>query len=355
MDNPEAIQLKEQLMAIVRDFTVKAEHPQADLLKSSLSDLSHLNDGSKKPKAASAQEEDSGAQSLWLGQAISIASKAMNIADGIGTYSDKISKVANFVSGPVANKLDKWGMGGLSEKARKTGQTIDKFTQEKIKPLETKVAKAIAPVVKSKTFQAVRRTLNVVSGALSLRGGLKALGMAKKLKLPRSYKALKASLKKATAMVKNRKQVMKTIRNTINKGKQIGKKAYKTFKRMKLKEKYQTFKKFKSGISGIKKGLFGEKKQTSSGSNKQKGQQQQQRSGRSSGANSKIRGGGRSSTGRSKSAASGRSSSRRSSSNSSGRSSTGRSSSGRSSSSSGRSSSGRSSGGRSSGGRSGRR
>lgn len=65
--------------------------------------------------------------------------------------------------------------------------------------------------MKSKTFQTARRSLEVVSAALSLKGGLKALGMVKKIKLG-TLKNVRKTLKELTKVVKNSKQIMKMIR-----------------------------------------------------------------------------------------------------------------------------------------------
>ncbi|KAF0983209.1 hypothetical protein FDP41_010274 [Naegleria fowleri] len=181
--SPDASALKQQLLAIVRDFTLKSEHPGVDMLKSTLNDFK---------KVASSQQvqnnnNEGGAQTLGLPAAIKAVSFAMNVADKIGTYSDSLSKASKFLEGPVANKL------------------------QKLKPFEEKIARKIAPVVKSKTFQTARRSLEVVSAALSLKGGLKALGMVKKIKLG-TLKNVRKTLKELTKVVKNSKQIMKMIR-----------------------------------------------------------------------------------------------------------------------------------------------
>ncbi|EFC37924.1 predicted protein [Naegleria gruberi] len=355
----ESNELKQQLLAIVKDFTVKSEHPSVDILQSSLTDISKANENQplKEEPAQQQQptpegvtgpvsfESSSGAKSLWLGQAISIASLGMNIVDGIGTYSDKISKVGKFLSGPVASKLDKWGLKGVSETAKKWGSSVDTFSQTKLKPIETKVAAKIAPVVKSKTFQAVRRTLNVVSGALSLKGGLKALGMVRNIKLPTSYKALKTSLTKATKFVKNRKQVMSAIRKTVST-------AGKNWKKMGTVAKLKNANEFRKAYSGFKTGLSRKtySKPTQKRSNNQSGRNTRNNSGRSS---SQRRSSGSSSS-KSRSSGSRSSSGRSSGSKSSGNRSGSRSSGNRSSPSSGRSGSrsSKSSSGRSSSSRS---
>ncbi|KAG2377730.1 hypothetical protein C9374_008815 [Naegleria lovaniensis] len=207
--SPDALALKEQLLAIVRDLTLKSEHPGVDMLQSTLKDF--------KSAAASQQQQqnneagEGGAQTLALPAAIKAVSFAMNIADKIGTYSDSLSKASKFLEGPVAKKLRKWGFKKAASLAERYGHKMDTYATEKLKPFEDKIAKKIAPVVKSKTFQTVRRSLEVVSAAMSLKGGLKALGMVKKVNLG-SLRKIRKSLKEMTKFVKNRKQIMKLIK-----------------------------------------------------------------------------------------------------------------------------------------------
>lgn len=78
--------MKQELLAIVKEFTVRAEHPGADLLKSTLQDISKYGDKQKQA------DDNSGTQTLWIGAALKIANGVMNFADGIGTYSDKVSR-----------------------------------------------------------------------------------------------------------------------------------------------------------------------------------------------------------------------------------------------------------------------
>ncbi|KAG2389275.1 hypothetical protein C9374_013835 [Naegleria lovaniensis] len=217
--SPEAIAMKYELMVLIKDFTLKAQHPGADMLISILKDFSHV-----KQQAPQQQQQESGVSSLW----INAISTTMNLLDGIGTYSDKVSKASQFIGGPVAAKLEKWKLHKLSQMAKTTGTKVDQFTTQNIKPYEDKIAKKIAPVVKSKTFQEYQI-------AYLLQG-------------------IETSLTKASKLVQNRKQVMKLITTRPQR-------ALKTFTKMNLYNKAVTVYGFKSDFSTLKTGIFGEKKQ----------------------------------------------------------------------------------------------
>ena len=199
-------------MAIVKDFLRRAKHPAADLLKASLKDVQYLKKKSKHSKV----------KTLWV-QKVAIAGlmvtgETMNFLNGLGTYSTEVSNVANFIAGPISKILNKLGMKKIARAANKVGSAISKFTMTKLAPIENKAAKAVAPIVKNKAFQIVRKTLNVVNGLLSFRAGFKLLGLAPKIFYPKNFKLLKQSLKTATKLIKNRKQLLAAIKKGVKSG-----------------------------------------------------------------------------------------------------------------------------------------
>ncbi|EFC36941.1 hypothetical protein NAEGRDRAFT_82053 [Naegleria gruberi] len=254
-DESEIIQLREELLELIQFFTRKANRPSVDMMKYSLIQSAterYVNETQKK-KDLSKNSEESDAE--WITAALNIASSVMNIANDIGTYHEKISKVGNFIANQVSNGLDKVGLKKASGWAKDLGNGISKFSNEKIAPIENKIAKKIAPVVKSAPFQAVRRTLNVVTGVMSLKSGLNLLGMAKNVKLPKNFSALKSSIKTTTKAAKSLFKNKQARSRFSRIAKLTGKRAYRTFKKADLKTKYKTVKSLYGGAKSIKGAL----------------------------------------------------------------------------------------------------
>ncbi|KAG2385454.1 hypothetical protein C9374_003269 [Naegleria lovaniensis] len=261
---------KKVLLKIVKYLTKKSSHPRMDLLKNQLSQYVQQQEqpqestpqtpNSEAAETASLlqdlQEEVEEADSEWVTIALRVAGTAMNVANNIGTYHEKISKVGNFISGKAANALDRVGLKGAANVARKTGTSISNFSRDKIAPIEKRVAQKIAPVVKSKPFQAVRKTLNVVNnvigGVTSIKAGLNAVGLARNVRLPRNFSALKSSLKTATRYVRsgNWREKARTIGRAAKTG-------YRNFKRGDWKTKYNAVSGFWNGASNLKAAVTG--------------------------------------------------------------------------------------------------
>ncbi|KAF0972651.1 hypothetical protein FDP41_008900 [Naegleria fowleri] len=276
-NSQEISDFKKVLLKIVKYLTKKSSHPRMDLLKTQLSQFvneqqapSTAQQGPSQTKQVAAdsdsadtaallkelQDDEEEADSEWITVALRVAGAAMNVANNIGTYHEKISKVGNFISGKAANALDRVGLKGAAFFARKTGTSISNFSRDKIAPIENRVAQKIAPVVKSKPFQAVRKTLNVVNnvigGVTSIKSGLNAVGLAPNVRLPRNYAALKSSLKSATRYV--------TSGNWRQKARQIGRLAKigaRNFKRGDWKTKYNAVSGFYNGASSLKAAITG--------------------------------------------------------------------------------------------------
>ena len=197
---------------------MKSEHPGADILKSTLKDFQSMKQQEQQQSGISSsdqqlQQQEGGAQTLFLPMALKAVSFAMNAVNGIGTYSDSLSKASQFLAGPVAQKLSQLGFSKAASLAQRSGQKMDQFVTQILKPFEDKIAQKIAPIVKSKTFQNVNNALNVVTSAMSLKGGLKALGMVSKIKLPSGALAkARSALKMAINAVKNRREIMNMIK-----------------------------------------------------------------------------------------------------------------------------------------------
>ncbi|EFC45652.1 predicted protein [Naegleria gruberi] len=230
---------------------------------------------------------------------ISVSSKdATQISEDIlilaNEIRNKFNKVGEFMSGPVAKKLEKWNMKSLASISKNTGGSISTYSK-KLEPYEQKAAKFIAPVVKSKSFQVVKKSVNVVSGVLGIHGGLKSLHLIKGggVKLPTNFAALKKSLSTSVAQSKKLIQNAKTFVNSSGKlTKVVGasKQALKTagrvakmnavtFKRMStwnkikhvdgLKGAYDSVNDFKTDYSNVKKYVANRsKKNQASGTNK---------------------------------------------------------------------------------------
>ena len=189
----------------------EAEKPSFMILQSSMAMV--VQDKQNQQNAAADSSSSSGAQTMFIGAAIEGLSLGMNAIDGIGTYSTSVSKIGQWVKGKAADKLDKWGLQSAATIARNTGKSIDGFAQ-KVAPYETKLAAKIAPVVKSKTFQGIKRVANVVGGALSIHAGVKFLGMSAATKLPKTFSAIKSSITKAAKVVANKGGIVRKIAAT---------------------------------------------------------------------------------------------------------------------------------------------
>ncbi|EFC37425.1 predicted protein [Naegleria gruberi] len=214
--------LKDQLTVIVSNLVQQAETPKALLLESSLvlaaqqkkaeqSSPVDYDKVSVEDLLGNSKKSSKGAKTLIIpSNPWDWAALGLNFVDGIGTYSQKFNKVGEFMKGKVADKLEKWNMKSLASVSRNAGSSISSYSK-KLEPYEQKAAKFIAPVVKSKTFQVITKSVNVVSGVLSVHGGLKALNLIKGggVKLPTSYAALKTTLSKVVAksntLIKNGK------------------------------------------------------------------------------------------------------------------------------------------------------
>ncbi|EFC37426.1 hypothetical protein NAEGRDRAFT_59759 [Naegleria gruberi] len=290
--NSEQKLVKQELLAIINEFTKESEKPSAFILKSSLEMVADAKKKKTEQQQAEPGSVSSGAQSLFIQAGISVLNDAMNFVDGIGTYSTKMSSVGNWISGKLATKLDSWGLKSVAQFAKNTGKSIDGLAK-KVAPYEQKLAKAIAPVVKSKTFQSIKRVVNVVGGAISIKNGLKHLGMLPK-QLPKAFNKLKSTLTKAAAPIKTKaasliKKVTKSgaavkkansakkaakAAKDAKKATKAAKKAAKTAKQpgklAKAFGKAKAVKDVKDGFGDMKSGLFGEGKPKKSQTNNKK-------------------------------------------------------------------------------------
>ncbi|KAG2372957.1 hypothetical protein C9374_012987 [Naegleria lovaniensis] len=258
-------EFKTQLLAVTRDLTSKAANPSAELMVSSLSYLNAVKKQEPPSVSLESSSNNQEAKTLFILPAIGVASNVMNFVDGIGTYSTSISKAGKWLSGTASQKLQKWGFERAAKAASTVGTGVSNFSEKKLGPIEAKVAKKIAPVVKSKPYLAVKRSINLVAGVTGLHGVAKSIGLLNVAKLPKNFKSLKTTLTKATSAVKNRAAIMKNIRRVATNAKKVVSNVRKTSLISKLSTAHST----NSAIGDVKSGmeLFkrnGSKKNTSS-------------------------------------------------------------------------------------------
>lgn len=136
---------------MIRDFTSKASNPSAEFMVSS---LKYLNAAKKlSPPSVNLETNDDNkkeAKTLFILPAIGIVSDVMNFVDGIGTYSSSISKEGKWLEDLASEKLQKWGFQRAANAAKSIGTSISNFSEKKLGRIEERVAKKIAPFVKSK-------------------------------------------------------------------------------------------------------------------------------------------------------------------------------------------------------------
>ncbi len=110
----------------------------------------------------------------WVNFVVQAASTVANVINDVGTYSDKVKSVGNFMSNTVGGALDRVGLQSLGNAARSAGNGITQVANV-VKPFEDKVAKVLEPVKNNQVFQVTRSALNVAATSMNIFKGAATL------------------------------------------------------------------------------------------------------------------------------------------------------------------------------------